>query len=543
MTAIEGRDGHTASPGARYWHRSLHDYAAMTAGAPRGREGGPAEPARFTRFGALPRYPLPAPVGELAPLTVTAPDATFHSALLHYSCGVLRTEFGPTARWPYHRATPSARCFAPVETYLWTPGHEGLPAGVYAYDPAHHTLVLVRAGDHRAFLSAALGADLDDAVGALLLSTVFWRTAFRYGDYAYRLCAQETGLVAGNVMMVADALGMQAHLHHQFLDGPLERLVGAPGPQESVAAVLPFYSRRDSGHRPVLRSEAAYTGEALAALLGAAHGRPAPPTTGIDALAELTGMDAAARLTDTASFSRLPAGPAPARRTDDAGARTPDLAHCLRLRTSGSPAFNPARQPVPLDGIRRVLGPLFDPWPSDAVPDGAAPPVTAHLWAVNVSGLADGVHRVAPDGLHRLGSAAPLRARDIGMEAANINYRAVAAVVFLSAPRAVAQEVFGDRAFRVLHHEAGAVAQRLCVRSAAEGLAARIHNGYAARTLSGVLELPPGHEPLFQIALGVPGPDERYLMPVTRLSTTAQRPGHPGGPTAAAPTRNEVHTA
>ncbi|MEV5944271.1 hypothetical protein [Streptomyces sp. NPDC051994] len=542
MTAIERLDADTASPGARYWHRSLHEYAAMTAGAPGGREGGPAEPARFARFGALPRYPLPAPAGELSPSLAGAPDDAFHSALLHYSCGVLRTEFGPTARWPYHRAAPSARCFAPVEAYLWTPGHEGLSAGVYAYDPAHHALALVRSGDHRSVLGGALGADLDDAVGALLLSTVFWRTAFRYGDYAYRLCAQETGLVAGNVMMVADALGAQAHLHHQFLDGTLERLVGAAGPQESMAAVLPLYPRRGTARRPVLRSGAAYAEKALSAVLGRAACRPAPPSTGIGTLDELTGIDTAARRTDTAAFSRLPTGPAPAPQTPAAGARTADLAHCLRQRTSGSPAFNPVLRPVPLDGVLRALGPLLDPWPSDAVPDGHAPPVAAHLWAVNVSGLAEGVHRVAPDGLHRLGSAA-LHARDIGMEAANINYRAVAAVVFLSAPRADAQAVFGDRAFRVLHHEAGVVAQRLCVRGAAEGLAARIHNGYAARTLSEVLELPPGHEPLFQIALGVPGPDERYLMPVTRLSTPVRRSDHPGGPTDDAPARNEVQTA
>lgn len=203
-----------------------------------------------------------------------APTAAFHSALLHYSCGVLRTEFGPTARWPYHRAAPSARCFAPVEAYLWTPGHEGLPAGVHAYDPAHHALVRLRPGDHRSVLGKAMGADIEDALGVLILSTVFWRTAFRYGDYAYRLCAQETGLVAGNVMMVAGTLGAEAHLHHQFLDGTLDRLLGTEGPQESIAAVLPLYPRRAEGPRPVRRSAATHAEPALSALLGPPPGRP-----------------------------------------------------------------------------------------------------------------------------------------------------------------------------------------------------------------------------------------------------------------------------
>ncbi|MBC2901994.1 SagB family peptide dehydrogenase [Streptomyces cupreus] len=518
MTAIERPVRAPESPGARYWHRSLHDYADLIGQGPGGREGGAEEPERFTRFGGLPRYPLPAPPGTLGPLarcfgppgaghatTVSAPTAAFHSALLHYTCGVLRTELGPTARWPYHRAVPSARCFAPVETYLWTPGHEELPAGVYAYDPAHHTLVLLRAGDFRALLGAALGADLGDAVGVLLLSTVFWRTAFRYGAYAYRLCAQETGLVAGNALMVAGALGVRGHLHHQFLDGVLERLTGASRPDESIAAVLPLYG--SDVDRPILRSTARHTEAELCAGIGEV-GRPASAATGIRALADLVEVDSAARLTDTASFARLaPSVSPPSAVVAPAG----ELGHCLRQRTSGAPAFHPKRRPVPLETILRAVRPAFAPFVSDAVPHGTAPPVTAHVWAVDVTGAEGGVHEMTVRGLRYV---EPARAADLGLEAANINYRTVNAVVFLSVPARDGQVAFDDRGFRVLHHEAGAVAQRVCVLSAVSGLAARIHNGYPAGRLARALRLPPGHEPVFQIALGTPGADERYLMPL-----------------------------
>ncbi|MET7606044.1 SagB family peptide dehydrogenase [Streptomyces avermitilis] len=549
-----------ASPGTRYWDRSLHAYAVMTAEAPGGREGGPREPERFRRHGDLPRYPLPAPprsLGDVAwsfgslragnetacPPPVTEPSAAFHSALLHHTCGVLRTEFGPTARWPYHRAVPSARCFAPVETYLWTPGHDGLPAGVHAYDPAHHDLVLVRAGEFRATLGAALGADIADAVGVLLFSTVFWRTAFKYGSYAYRLCAQETGLTAGNAMLVAGALGAQGHLHHQFLDGTLERLVGAQRPEESVAAALPLYPWRGSARRPVRRSTAPWTDAELTAALGPAPDRPAL-TAASAPLAELVEMDGSARLTGTASFALLPRTPdagAPVPGVPAAGARrTPELGDALRRRTSGSPAFDPVPRPVPLDAMLRIVGPLLDAHVSDAVTYGAPPPVTAHLWAARVTGLRAGLHRVTPHGTEHL---RPLPQHGLGTEAANVNYRSAAAVVFLSAPRQEAQAAFGDRSFRVLHHEAGVVAQRLCVLSAAEGLAARIHNGYAARKVSRALGLPPGHEPLFQIVLGVPGADERCLMPVPGLPGTAERSTPPRSLPGDAPARNEVSVA
>ncbi|CCK26728.1 hypothetical protein BN159_2349 [Streptomyces davaonensis JCM 4913] len=525
MTAIEGLDRAPEPPGARYWRRSLHDYAGLIGQGPGGREGGPREPERFTRHGSLPRYPLPSPPRTLGPLSRglgesaggrVVPTAALHSALLHYTCGVLRTEFGPTARWPYHRAVPSARCFAPVETYLWTPGHDGLPAGVYAYDPAHHTLVLLRAGDFRALLGAALGTDLDDAVGALLLSTVFWRTAFRYGAYAYRLCAQETGLVAGNALMVAGALGLRGQLRHQFLDGVLERLLGVARPEESVAAVLPLSAGRGEAVRQCSEAElsvppgvgrpASPGPEAELSVLPPV-GRPAPPATGVGALADLVELDAAARLTDTESFARLPYEEPPTAAPVPAG----ELADLLRRRTSGAPAFHPKPRPVPVEAVLDAVLPAFAPYASDAVPEGSAPPVTAHLWAVDLTGVENGLHEVTPHGLRHLGPARPM---DLGLEAANIDYRTVNAVVFLSVPARPAQVTFGDRGFRVLHHEAGVVAQRLCVLSAGAGLAARIHNGYAAGPLARALRLPPGHEPVFQIALGTPGADERCLLPV-----------------------------
>ncbi|MFJ2769932.1 hypothetical protein [Streptomyces sp. NPDC087300] len=516
-----------ASPGERFWRRSLYDYAAMTAEAPGGREGGPDEPERFRRFGSLPRFPLPAPPAALAPAAPdqaegpgSVPSAAFHSALLHYTNGVLRTEFGPTARWPYHRATPSARCFAPVDIHLWTPGHAGLPAGFYSHDPAHHALVQVRAGDHGDVLGRALGAHLDGAVGVLLLSTVFWRTAFRYGSYAYRLCAQETGLVAGNALLVADALGVRGQVHHQFVDGAVERLIGARPPQESVALALALYPGADARHRPVRRRSTPVTEAELDTGAQLDTGTVAAPD-GLELCTELVELDRSARLTDTAAFGELPAAEHP----DTAqAAPLPGLAEALRDRTSGSLVFRAQGPPVPAATVRGIADRLPYAYASDARAHGTPPPITAHLWASRVDGMAAGVHELTPHGLVHRG-AVPLSR--LGVAAPNIDYRSVHAVLFLSGPREDAQRAFGDRGFRVLHHEAGVLAQRLCVLSAAEGLAARVHNGYDAAVLSRALSLPAGHEPLFQIALGTPGPDERCLLPVPGRTPTGSP--HPEG--------------
>jgi SagB-type dehydrogenase family enzyme len=541
------------SLGDRYWQRALHEAQALIPARRPDRPVGPPPPVASPQRR---RHPLPA-----VPRVLGDPRASFHtvreaepdagpparhrldpaglSALLHHSFGIARQELGPAANWPYHRPVPSARCLFPTEVRCWVPATGEQPEGVYSYDAAHHALAEVRRGDVLDALGAAVSADLRGAACVVVLSSVFARTAWRYGSYAYRLCTQEAGLVAGNVLLVAGALGLQGHVHHRFSAGMLDRLAGVSWPDESVMSVIALYPwhralRRDVIARPDARwndvaGELGYgatggLGDGATGGLGAPRrdvvgsaasteraGRDdvqvlAVPPLDRDACAELIEFDAASRA--NAPATPLPAGDRPVHVAEEPGA---DLAETLRRRWSGSATFAPVRRSLPASAVDRIVRYALDPHGSDVVAAGAPPPVECHLVLLAVQDTEPGVYRLRGGALSRLGPAEPLVA---ALPTTNVNHRDANVLVYLVVDRAAGTAALGDRSFRVLQQEAGIVAQRICVAAAAEALAARVHNGYPTDRVGAALGLSPGREPVFQIMLGTARPAEVYRIPI-----------------------------
>src|SRR5699024_12194458 len=119
-------------------------------------------------------------------------------------------------------------------------------------------LVLLREGDWGGLVQQASRTRTDGAKYVLFLTSMFWKNAFRYRHYSYRLCSQEAGLVAGNVLAVAQALGLRTRVHYQFLDEPLSRLLGLSPGTESVMSLITLHpeigrascrEREESGER------------------------------------------------------------------------------------------------------------------------------------------------------------------------------------------------------------------------------------------------------------------------------------------------------
>ncbi|WP_433872934.1 SagB/ThcOx family dehydrogenase [Saccharopolyspora sp. CA-218241] len=249
--------------GEHYLRRTVHEaeelFAEVLAEEPIG-----ADPLPFKVYRGVPRYRLP----EGLPLEIGdarrcfadvptsgdtpggEPDGLL-AALLYYAYGFSRWDEGPGAVWPYHRVVPSARCYFPTELSLWIPRTGGIPAGLYHYDPLHHSLALLRGGDLRGELGHLLGTGLDDVRCVLLLSSLFWKNAFKYRGYSYRLCAQEAGMVAGNALLVAGALGLRGAVHYQFPDRRAGALLGLRGGEEQLFAALPLRSASAGEPGPV----------------------------------------------------------------------------------------------------------------------------------------------------------------------------------------------------------------------------------------------------------------------------------------------------
>lgn len=108
------------------------------------------------------------------------------------------------------RTAPSAGALYPLELYVVAGNVEGLPAGVYHYDPRGHRLGLIRPGDQRQALAAATmqQAWLAQAPVVVVFGAVHARMASKYRDRADRYVSIEVGAAAENLFLQAGDLGL-----------------------------------------------------------------------------------------------------------------------------------------------------------------------------------------------------------------------------------------------------------------------------------------------------------------------------------------------
>jgi SagB-type dehydrogenase family enzyme len=134
------------------------------------------------------------------------------------------------------RTSPSAGALYPIETYLVVRLVEGIDPGVYHYDVHGHRLELLTSGDHGP--EAAAGA-LDQEMCALAPVTFVWtamfpRSAWKYGQRAYRYVYLDAGHIAAHLSLAASALGLGSCQIAAAYDDEINALVGVDGKEESV---------------------------------------------------------------------------------------------------------------------------------------------------------------------------------------------------------------------------------------------------------------------------------------------------------------------
>jgi SagB-type dehydrogenase family enzyme len=498
-----------ADAGREYWQHTFDDLAVAIGGR-QSEFNNPDEPPKFKAYRGQPRFPLPvtAPHDGFRPPTAdTGRPARLTeehlSELLYYTFGILSHEFGAQGTWPHHRTVASARCLFPTQLYLWLPDTGSIPAGCYHYDPAHHTLVGIRVGDHRHILSSALDVSVRGASAVLVLSSRYWHNAYIYRDYAYRLCNQEAGLVAGNAQLVFGTQGYHCPLHHEFLDAPLNELFGIDPDEEPAVAVLPVYADGPpvEGKRWATTSDRVLRGIPAISPPSRASGRMS------GACPRVTALDHASRITSTASIAN-PSALAPPRWTGTGAS----LAQALRRRTSGPSVFDPIAGPIGADAVRRIAAHASD--------HGA--PIDVYVTIRDVSELTPGIYKLGsagaldpvaplPDLAELAGSCAPPAGPYPPPNIATTNV-----LVHLVGDRDRALARHGSRSYRIVNQRAGVVAQHISLLAAVDSLAARITNSYDVRRVRALLRLDrAGELPIFQILIGATRPPSRYTSRLT----------------------------
>lgn len=404
-------------------------------------------------------------------------DAIWLSRLLWHSMAISAWKQVPRSGNRYSlRVNPSSGNLHPTETYLALNGFTGAANGLYHYRADRHALELRSAGAWTKHLAQALEissvAEPSLIVG---LTSIFWREAWKYRDRAYRYCCHDLGHAMMSLLLAARALGLPGGAIAHFGDLRLARALGSTESDEAPMAFLVFPSRNNDerGERSVPPREA---------FLGIANELSKEEVP----YELLLGMHRATILLDPAGPLPL-APPANPPIADDQQpllepfrepARDTPLGATVRRRRSALD-FDARTPPMERAEMEQLLDFATRDWPADwrgnfsgeaAVVGTGAHYVTLYLYVHRVRDCEPGVYRwdAGERRLEQLHRANVERvAAYLSLEQALAGNACFA--VSMIADLAAAAERFGNRGYRYVYFEAGAIGQRLYVGAEALG--------------------------------------------------------------------------
>lgn len=134
------------------------------------------------------------------------------------------------------RTAPSAGALYPLEVYAVSHAVDGLPSGVYHYQPSSHALELVVSGDKRRPLAIAGGMQgaVNDGAAVLVIAAEYKRTSKKYGERAGRYVHLEAGHAAQNVYLQATALNLKTVAVGAFNDLLVRQVLSLPDNQQPL---------------------------------------------------------------------------------------------------------------------------------------------------------------------------------------------------------------------------------------------------------------------------------------------------------------------
>ena len=466
-------------------------------------------------------YPLGATV-DLKPFLQSNADRaddeqTWWRRLSHF----LVSSYGLTAKVAtpsepvYLRASPSAGGLYPAEVYLISRGTSLLPAGLYNYQVRSHTLLRFWDDHPWPALQAACfwHPALENTQLALVVTSVFQRSAWRYQARAYRRILLDSGHLLGNLELVGSLCDYRPHLIGGFVDEALNKLLYLEDGIEGAIAVLALADLLQVDQNLAL---------GRTALPGDSH--PHYPHLEQDQLLPyLHHSSQIAHDPDlTLSQERPDVPPPPSGKYnlpigDKLSTETPPLSwgeslnhlNSTILRRRSTRRYTGAD--LPLSALLQILDFAYHPahyrdQGLDAQPDFFDLSLIETFVAVSgITGLEPGCYYYAPQ-------AQTLRQVRFKQFREALHYlclgqelgRDAAAVVFHTADLAQAIERYGDRAYRYLHLDAGHLGQRLNLAAVGLQLGVSGIAGFFDDQVNDTLGIPEDEAVLYITTLGQP---------------------------------------
>lgn len=398
-------------------------------------------------------------------------------------------------RPPLHlRATPSAGGLYPVELYWAVFDVPGIDPGLYLFHPAQLTLVPVWRGAFRPDLSALLGHHpaVDASPAVAVLTGQFGRGAWRYKERAYRRMLLDAGHLAGNLELALAAECLEVLPLPSFHDQGLSDLFFLDREEEVPLLALALGTDLDhlaprQARSPVPAADRLRVPEGCAFQVHAHRlaELPPPPFEWVAPAAPAAWSPAADDLPLPPASGDLPAG----------------LHQAMATRRSPR-AFR--RGPLPSSPILDILA-----WALEDADPGRSVRISSRLstWIAlhDIEGVPSGIWKLAPSGRF----LSPVRSGDFRAECATVCLGQelasdANAVIFHTTDLDAAVAESGERCYRALCLDAGAVGQRIALAAHAAGLGFSGIGGYFDDEANQLLGLPPSEAILYISTLGHP---------------------------------------
>jgi SagB-type dehydrogenase family enzyme len=166
-------------------------------------------------------------------------DAGMLARLCLYANGVTKMLRFPGGEMPFRAAACTGALYH-IELYLVCGPLPDLEAGVYHYAAHNHALGRLRGGDFRAALVDASGGEprVAGAPVVAVLTSTWWRNAWKYQTRAYRHAFWDSGTILANLLGVAAAHDLPAHVVLGFADPPVNRLLDVDPEREAAICLV-----------------------------------------------------------------------------------------------------------------------------------------------------------------------------------------------------------------------------------------------------------------------------------------------------------------
>jgi SagB-type dehydrogenase family enzyme len=447
-------------------------------------------PDPFRHYEGVPVLDLPAdpPSPEIPALellqgaigkTTVLHGPAFLSELLFYSASISASKLVPSTGYRYAlRVNPSSGNLHPTEFHFVTRGLKQWPDGLYHYRPSSHMAEQRAVGDFEVTGSAA--------PIVFILTSIAWREAWKYRDRAYRYCLHDIGHAWQALALAAQAMGCDSLAVRDFPDDEVAQLLRL-NEDEWPMLILELRGKSIPVREPDRGEIVWYGGQA---------NQLSPETIIYPSIEAIHGATKTTRNTLT---EPVPTGAGEIKLPVPASSRL-RFGEAARKRRSALD-FVGGAQSMSLAQLSAIL--------STTRPDF----IQLYLYVHQVTGLPQGVYRYWPEraeleliksGDQRVAAAGLSLGQDLAGNAC------VTFSMIGDLDRAV--RAHGDRGYRFVHFEAGAIGQRLYLAAEALGLGATGIGAFFDDEVDRYLKLAPEQgQVVYHFAIGYPVPDPRVI--------------------------------